>query len=359
MIIGVTNISFAQELKWHDPQKSSINPIEGQAWHGEARSNFYNRMPNRFEEQVRKPLWDLSTNCAGESILFRTNSDKVTVKYTTTNSQHSMPHMPSTGMSGVDLYRLDPHGQWQRVVGRYNFGEQVTYNYTTLNDQLEPNNNGAVYRLYLPLYNGVERLEIGAEEGSAFEFMSPSTSQPIVVYGTSIAQGACASRPAMAWSSILARQLNTPLLNYGFSGNGKLEESLIDMICEIDAKIYILDCMPNLQHTDHQQLIELIYNAVKKIRHQRPSTPIILTDHLGYSNSEVKNSQRALVENCLTAQKEAYERLLRENVEGLHYLDFEQLAMPTSAIVDYVHPSDYGMVIYAEAYNKIIVSILE
>lgn len=50
------------------------------------------------------------------------------------------------------------------------------------------------------------------------------TDHPIVLYGTSIAQGACASRPGMAWGNIVSRSLEIPLINLGFSGNGKLEK---------------------------------------------------------------------------------------------------------------------------------------
>ena len=54
------------------------------------------------------------------------------------------------------------------------------------------------------------------------------------------------------------------------------------MISQIDAAIYILDCMPNLHHTPHQKLIDLICSEVRYLREKQPNTPILLTDHLGY-----------------------------------------------------------------------------
>ena len=45
--------------------------------------------------------------------------------------------------------------------------------------------------------------------------------RPVIVYGTSITQGGCASRPGSCYTNILSRKLNRPLLNYGFSGNGQ------------------------------------------------------------------------------------------------------------------------------------------
>ena len=76
--------------------------------------------------------------------------------------------------------------------------------------------------------------------------MPLSMEKPVVVYGTSIAQGACATRPGLAWTAILERKLDRPLINLGFSGSGQLEKSVIDLMAEIDAKLYILDCLPNL-----------------------------------------------------------------------------------------------------------------
>ena len=48
----------------------------------------------------------------------------------------------------------------------------------------------------------------------------------------------------MTWGMILQRSLGYPLINLGFSGNGRLEKEVLDFICEIDARLYILDCLP-------------------------------------------------------------------------------------------------------------------
>ena len=79
-------------------------------------------------------------------------------------------------------------------------------------------NTGFFFRLY----NNVKWMEIGTPEGTKFTPLAIRPDKPIVVYGTSIAQGACASRPGMAWPAILGRKLDHPLINLGFSGNGML-----------------------------------------------------------------------------------------------------------------------------------------
>lgn len=89
-------------------------------------------------------------------------------------------------------------------------------------------------------------MQVGVPGNALFNPMAIREEKPIVVYGTSIAQGGCASRPGMAWPALVGRKLDRPLINLGFSGNGRLEKEVIDLIAEIDAKVYVLDCLPNL-----------------------------------------------------------------------------------------------------------------
>ena len=51
-----------------------------------------------------------------------------------------------------------------------------------------------------------------------------SAAKPILFYGTSITHGACASRPGMVHTAILGRHLDRPVINLGFSGNGRMEK---------------------------------------------------------------------------------------------------------------------------------------
>ena len=57
--------------------------------------------------------------------------------------------------------------------------------------------------------------------------------KPIVFYGTSITQGGCASRPGMVHTAILGRRLEWPVINLGFSGNGRMEDAVGELMAEI------------------------------------------------------------------------------------------------------------------------------
>lgn len=268
-----------EQVKWWNPANNSFPVLEGQAWPNEVK-NYYDRLPARAEKNVRKEVWDLSKNSAGLYIKFRTDAGKIEVRYgVSSKSNFAMPHMPATGVSGVDLYAIDYGGRWVWAPGKYHFGDTITYTFSNLEPGKEKNDMPFEYRLFLPLYNTVSWLEIGIPEGKTFIPLPLSTKKPIVVYGTSIAQGGCASRPGVAWTAILERELNRPLINLSFSGNGKLEKPMIDFISEIDAEIYVLDCLPNLTNLADPELETKIRNAVSGLQSKHPAVPILLAEH--------------------------------------------------------------------------------
>ena len=265
--------------KWYNPEKAGFPVVQGQAFQGQEREGFYHRFPAKAKEDVRKRIWSLSRNSAGESIVFTTDAKEITVRYTVSERQ-SMPHMPATGVSGVDLYTHDRNGNEIYLAGKYTFKDTVTFRYAPIEIEKKPKAHR--YTLFLPLYNEVTWMEIGTEEGASFKFEPLIPSKPIVAYGTSICQGACASRPGMAWSNILQRRLGHEFVNLGFSGNAHMENEVLDLIAEIDAKVYILDEMPNVSSFSADEIRDTVLNGVRRLRTKRPDTPIIMVDHAGY-----------------------------------------------------------------------------
>jgi hypothetical protein len=129
--------------------------------------------------------------------------------HTVTSASLALPHMPATGVSGIDLYALDG-GQWKWVeVSR---PKEVTTVHTV--SGIDPGLRS--WMAYLPLYNSTVKVEIGVPKGSTFQPVAPRKEKPIVFYGTSITHGASASRPGMPHPAILGRRLNKPVINLGF-----------------------------------------------------------------------------------------------------------------------------------------------
>jgi len=348
------SLVFAQaDLSWSDPLNDpSKNFVHGQGWSGLD----YHRLPDDAENKVRKSVWGLSRHAAGVKLRFNTNAEEIKVKYVVSGRQ-AMPHMPATGVSGLDLYLRKSDG-WEWVRGSYSFGDTIQYTFPLIADNITAKD----FDLYLPLYNEVTFLEIGVDEKVDFSFIAPGNNAlPVVVYGTSIAQGGCASRPGMAWTAILERMINKPMINLGFSGNGLLEESLIDYMATINSSLYVLDCLPNLvsKTFSEEEVTKRIIDSVKELKARRPDTPILMVEHAGYTDELVNKDRRESYQSRNELSKAAYKKLIAEGVEELYYLEKEDIGLSMEGTVDGTHPTDLGMDQHARGYYSIIKDIFD
>lgn len=318
---------------------------EGQAWSDTLAP--YDRLPAKVEKVVRPPVWNLSRDSAGIAIRFVSDSPAIHARWALTSPRLAMPHMAATGVSGVDLYaKMGDKWQWV-ACGQ----PRAQTNTAALATALPPGERE--YLLYLPLYNGVSSVEIGVTKSATVKKAParPKDQQkPIVFYGTSITQGGCASRPGMVHTALLGRRLDRPVVNLGFSGNGTLDAEFAPLLAEIDAAVYVLDCLPNLKP---KQVAERTEPFVKELRRLRPETPILLVEDRNYTNSAFYPDRAATNRGNHAAFHAAYENLTKAGVKGLYYLPGESLlGDDAEGTVDGSHPTDLGFFRQADAFEK-------
>jgi lysophospholipase L1-like esterase len=321
---------------WHEVTQADV---EGQGW-SDTESPF-DRLPARAKQLVRVPVWDLSRDSAGLSVRFVTDAASIAARWTLNTEELGMYHMPPTGVSGVDLYVRNGDGWHYLATGR-------ATEYPTNTFQLVAGLEGVKtdYRLYLPLYNGVTRLEIGVPDNASLQIAAKKETSPVVVYGTSITQGGCASRPGMSYPAILGRRLERPMINLGFSGNGKSEPEMARLLAELDPAAFVLDPVPNLFPEDiARRLPEFIHI----LRAARPKTPILLVESPLFPNIEFVASGADRV-------KQSNEQLCRVYTQCRDAGDERIALVPAcdltvdhgEATVDGVHPTDLGFVRLAD-----------
>lgn len=346
--------SIMGQTKWHNPLETCFPVIQNQGWTEEIGKSCH-RLPERAKAQVREGVWSLSKNSAGPAIHFYTNASKIEIQYGVSSS-FSMPHMPSTGKSGVDLYAIDSDGKWRVLTDKYTFGDTISYTYENLK-RSEYHKEGFEYRLFLPLYNSITWMEIGVTDSVLFSFIPVLKRKPIVVYGTSIAQGGYASRPAMGWSNILSRKLDLPVINLGFSGSGPLEKEIVDLISELDAALIIYDCLPNMGALSTEEVKRRTTYGVSAIR-VKSDIPILITDHISYRNDQMNIHTKESAARLNKASRETVDSLKKSSIKNLYYLDKDNIRFPEDGCVDNIHPNDLGMQVYADAYKRVIREIL-
>lgn len=341
----------APGMDWYDPQQWGV---EGRGWQQTAR--YYDRLPDQAEQSVRGAVWNLSRHSAGMLVRFQTDASDIHVRYRLLSPRLAMPHMPATGVSGVDLYVRDAAGADRWLAVSMPKSQEVE---SQLVGGVDPSADaaGRMFTLYLPLYNGLEQLEIGVPAGAGFSPKPPRSEKPLVFYGTSIMHGACASRPGMSITGILGRRLNQPVINLGFSGNGRMEKEVGDLLAELDAAIYVVDCLPNMQAAEvRQRSVPL----VEQLRRARPETPILLVEDRTYGYAHLRKGARERQRESRLALREAFGRLTGRGLSRLYYLSGAGLlGSDGEATTDGSHPNDLGMVRYADAYEPILREILE
>jgi lysophospholipase L1-like esterase len=341
------------EITWH--------AVTGEMVEGKGLRDMlapFDRLPGRAQAIVPGPVWDLSRHSAGLCYRFVSDAPTLRVRWSLTSANLAMAHMPATGVSGVDLYvRRRGDGVWRFAgVGQPRVQKDNVAELPAHAPGEAPAGDGRErreYRLYLPLYNGTAGLEIGVPVGHTIEAAPPyaeNRRSPVVFYGTSITQGGCASRPGLAFPALVGRHLNVPTVNLGFSGNGRMEIALADLLCELDTppSVLVLDCLRNMSEA---QVAERVEPFVRRLRTRYVSTPILLAEDAFLENPESTPRGRLV--------RASVEKLTREGVPGLHFLPMRYgLGADGEGTVDLVHPNDIGMARLADAFAAGLMPLL-
>ncbi|RCS43259.1 hypothetical protein DTL42_19070 [Bremerella cremea] len=337
----------ADGLVWHDVTEWGV---EGRILPDQPRDRWFDRFPKSANGHVTPAVWNLSRDSAGMMVRFKTDATEIHVHYKLMDANLAMPHMPATGVSGIDLYARDTDGKWKWVmVTKPNKQEMKT----AIIKGLAPGMRE--YAAYLPLYNGVEFVQIGVKPGAKFEGLAPRE-KPIVFYGTSITHGACASRPGMVHTAILGRWFDRPVVNLGFSGNGKMDKEVGDYLVQLDPAAYVIDCLPNMNAA---AVTERCVPLVKQLRAARPDTPIILVEDRRNTNDWILPARHEHHTQNHAALKAAYEELKKAGIQHLAYIEGDTLyGDDTEGATDASHASDLGFMRQAEAFKPVLETML-
>lgn len=335
-------------LSWQDVTTWGV---EGRAWTDLPRKRWFARLPEVAEGKVTGPVWSLSQDSTGMLVRFRTDAKSIWADYALASEKVAQTNMAATGASGIDLYARDDRGTW-RWVG-------VTKPVTTKIKQ--PLLEGGVggmrdYLAYLPLRNGIETLAIGVEEGAKFESLPPRAEKPIIFYGTSITHGISASRPGMTHPAILGRHLDAPVINLGFSGNGRMDAAVGELLGKVDAAIYVIDCLPNMNASEVREKCPAL---VRQLRAAQPRTPILLVEDRRNTNAWILPARDKHHTDNHAALRESFEALQKAGITDLHYLPGDHLLGDDSeAATDGSHPSDLGFMRQAAVFEPVLRKIL-
>ena len=368
LILGLLLVSFeaagqkASELEYYDVRELGL-PVIGKGFTDCIRQNdtvsdgYYTRLPASVQNSIRKAVWDLGQNSSGIAVRFRSDSKCIGAKWKLLNN-FSMAHMAATGIRGLDLYALGEDNEWHFAgTAQPNGKESRNVFIRKMDGRMRE------YLMYLPLYDGVISLEIGIDSTASLlmpenpDLLPLSAENPaegaILIYGTSVTQGGCATRPGMSFTSILERWLHRQTINLGFSGNGRMDKIMADEIAKVPASVYVIDCLANCDYDFVRDSTEYF---IRTIAEANPQTPILMLSNYCYPYHwlDAQFREDAAKENALW--KEFCDKLRKEGYKNIKYIDlYSECNMKKSAIgpdhegtVDGVHMTDLGFLRYAE-----------
>ena len=312
---------------------------------------FYHRIDTLKYNEMPKTVKKLFTHSAGLAISFKTNSKNISARWAV-SSPVVRTNMAGIGHSGLDLY-IKEDGQWIFAgVGRPDFNKtETTY---TIVKNMDASEKECL--LYLPLYEEIKSLEIGIDNDAEIEAGENYFNNKILIYGSSITQGASASRPGLAYPAQLARKTGLNFINLGLSGNAKMEQAVGDMLADIDAHVFILDCVPN---PNPKQIKDRTAAFVKTIRAKHPRVPIIMVQGIIRESGNFNKDLRAKNLEQNANFKFEYEKLVEEGMKGLYFIDsFNLLGNDHEGTADGVHPTDVGFLRILEVIEPQVMNIL-
>lgn len=305
---------------------------------------FWVRLDSTQYRHLRPPVKALARHSAGIAVLFETNSTYIRVRWSLAQRKF-YSNMTPIAHSGLDLYAMR-NGQWQFVNTCRPGDKEVTATYPVVSNMDGANRQ---YMLYLPIYNELTSLEIGVSPQATLTTPSKpgiDTTKRVVIYGSSILQGASASRAGMTYPSIISRRTGWEMINLGFSGNGRMEFEVAELLATMKASVFVLDCIPN---PTPKEISERAYPFIKYLLDKRPEVPILLVEtsirETGYFDQRIG----AVITEKNKLIRDVYTKLKKEGYKQLHYLSGEDLlGHDHEGTIDGTHSNDIGFLRQAE-----------
>ncbi|WP_277586462.1 SGNH/GDSL hydrolase family protein [Psychrobacillus antarcticus] len=336
-----------EEIRWYDPKDKPFR-ISGFAWFG--KEERYRRLPAQSVYDIPVSVDELATNTSGGQISFRTNASKLELKVKLTDAV-SLGNMAASGQCGFDVYVGEPGQQMYYATA---FPSLLEHSYEKTIWEFNSSSQHSTEQLRevtlnFPLYQGVEEVLIGTNPEAIIEQPTPYLSDKrVIFYGTSITQGACASRPGMSYTNILSRRFNLEFINLGFSGSGRGENGVALTIREIERPAcFVLDYEANVSYKEYQ---DTLIPFIETYREYHPLVPIIIISRIPFVRDKALGEYEDY-QNRREYSKITVEKLKQQGDENVSFIDGSTLLgeLWHECTVDGIHPSDLG---FMEMVNR-------
>ena len=218
----------------------------------------FRRVPIKIAETVSKGIHEMCGTSAGGRVRFMTDSPYVAIM--TEYSQYELSCIiPHSNMVGFDMYADNTFVGTFRPPVEF-CGEPLVSSldvpaalpHEKPSDASVPERKMRLITINMPSYSGIKKMKIGIAKDAKISHAPDYTlEKPIVFYGSSITNGAAASRPGMTYEARLSRELDANYINLGFGGLCKGEPQMAEYISGLDMSIFVMDYDHNAPKAEH------------------------------------------------------------------------------------------------------------
>lgn len=335
----------SEDLEWFDRFTPAFS------FDGCADLKHFWRLPV-YEKDLRLPEGIINGYpSTGIRLRFRTDADRIAIRAKLMNKA-DMAIMARGGSHGFDLFvyeaRPGDNGPVPHFAG--NFRPADVWDEVSSEIKL-PEPQGPVCMrdvlINFPLYNGVNEFFVGLPKDAGIEPPRAfSYEKPLVFYGSSITQGAAATRPQNAYTHMLAMHFDAPMINLGFSGRAKGEPEMARYIASLPMSVFVMDYDHNAETAEdlrktHGPFFDLVRAA-------QPDLPIVIVSRPNPDNNWKDADERFEI------IRTTYERARAAGDRRVWLVDGRRMfgALPgeegfdalerEAATADGAHPTDLG-----------------
>lgn len=313
----------------------------------------FRRIPEKDAARVNSMIEVASRKACGGRLRFATDSRYVALR-AVEPLKCGYPHMSFLGVAGFDMYvqKGDQETYWGSFIPPLDMEdsfESVLY---------FPDAKMREITIYFPLYTRVSKVELGLQEQAQLKpGRKYRINKPVVLYGSSITQGACASRPGNSYSATLSRWLDFDFINLGFSGRALGESEMAQYLASLDASAFLLDYDANAPDVAHLQATHS--NMYQIIRNAHPNTPIIFISGTPKASWDTPEEEQIQRENVVLHTFEEAKSAGDNQVWMVKGQEIFAAFGGGSCLVDGAHPNDLGFYAMAKAIAPVLREALE
>ncbi len=215
--------------------------------------------------------------------------------------------------------------------------------------------------IYFPTLQEVSEVSVGVQDTAIVEAhkIPYDDAAPIVYYGSSITQGASATRPGLTYVNTIGRSINRDYINLGMFGGCKAETAFAEYIAGLDMSIFVFD------HDHNCDTPEELANGsntkckgheafYKVVREEHPDIPIIFISRPGQTKNVDWEAMREVI-------KKTYHNAIANGDQNVYFIDGQSFFNGEEKYLedDGVHPTDEGQAAMADTIGNVLKGIID